>query len=46
MYKEDGKTTDDIYENIFATKGTFVKQTMDSNATRIQSSELTGTEIK
>ncbi len=50
MYKEDGKIThksnDNIYENIAVAKGKFGQETTDSKARmRIQSSELTGTEI-
>uniref|UniRef100_A0A9J7Y6L1 Si:ch73-122g19.1 n=1 Tax=Cyprinus carpio carpio TaxID=630221 RepID=A0A9J7Y6L1_CYPCA len=48
MFKEDGKIThksiDNIYENIAITKGKFGQETTDSNATRIQSSELTGSD--
>ncbi|XP_050977574.1 C-type lectin domain family 4 member E-like [Labeo rohita] len=41
MYREHGKSTDDIYENDFVTKGKLGRQTMDSNM-RIQPSKLTG----
>ncbi|XP_018924495.1 C-type lectin domain family 17, member A-like [Cyprinus carpio] len=48
MFKEDRKIThksiDNIYENIAVTKGQFGQVTTDSNATRIQSSELTGSD--
>ncbi|XP_058626522.1 CD209 antigen-like protein E isoform X2 [Onychostoma macrolepis] len=48
MYKEDGnithKSIDNIYENFTVTKGKFGQETTDSNATRIQSSELTGSD--
>ncbi|XP_026103824.1 C-type lectin domain family 4 member K-like [Carassius auratus] len=48
MFQEDGKIThksiDDVYENTDVTKGKFGQETTNSNATRIQSSELTGSD--
>ncbi|XP_043106589.1 CD209 antigen-like protein E [Puntigrus tetrazona] len=42
MNGEHGQSVDDIYENDFVAKGKFGRKIMDSNTTRIQSSELTG----
>ncbi|XP_042600847.1 CD209 antigen-like protein C [Cyprinus carpio] len=44
MNREHGKSVNDSYENDFVTKGTFGKRTTDSHTTRIQSSELTGSD--
>ncbi|KTF82236.1 hypothetical protein cypCar_00048721 [Cyprinus carpio] len=44
MNREHGKNVNDICENDFVTKGTFAKRTTDSHTTRIQSSELTGSD--
>ncbi|XP_067255442.1 CD209 antigen-like protein C [Chanodichthys erythropterus] len=41
MYREDGKSIDNIYENYDVTRGEFGKDITDHNAMRIQSSELT-----
>ncbi len=46
MYREHGQSIKDVYENDFVTEGKFGRKIMDSNATRIQSSEFTGTEIE
>lgn len=45
MYREHEKSIDNIYENYDVTRGQFEKEITDCNATRIQSSELAGTEI-
>ncbi|XP_059361677.1 uncharacterized protein LOC132099255 [Carassius carassius] len=44
MNREHGKSINDVYENDIVTKGTFGKRTTDSHTTRIQSSELTGSD--
>ncbi|XP_052425399.1 CD209 antigen-like protein C isoform X2 [Carassius gibelio] len=44
MKREHGKSINDICENVFVTKGTSGKRTTDSHTTRIQSSELTGSD--
>ncbi|XP_026106783.1 CD209 antigen-like protein C [Carassius auratus] len=44
MKREHGKSISDICENDFVTKGTSGKRTTDSHTTRIQSSELTGSD--
>ncbi|ROL48487.1 Ladderlectin [Anabarilius grahami] len=41
-----GTATENIYENYDVTSGKFEKETTDCNATRIQSSELTGEGVK
>ncbi len=45
MNREHQKGISDRYENDFVTEGKFGKRTMDSHRKKIQSSELTGTEI-
>lgn len=45
MYREHEKSIDNIYENVDVTRGKFEREITDCNATGIQSSELTGTEI-
>ncbi|XP_077094005.1 C-type lectin domain family 4 member F-like [Siphateles boraxobius] len=42
MYREHEKSIDNIYENYDAKRGKFEREITDCNATRIQSSELTG----
>ncbi|XP_052425114.1 CD209 antigen-like protein C [Carassius gibelio] len=44
MKREHGKSINDICENDIVTKGTSGKRTTDSHTTRIQSSELTGSD--
>ncbi|XP_058630047.1 killer cell lectin-like receptor subfamily F member 1 isoform X2 [Onychostoma macrolepis] len=44
MHREDGKRADDVYENIDVITGRSGKEITDHNASRIQSSELTGSD--
>ncbi len=45
MHQDDGRRADDVYTNTDAVNGQSGKEVADCNATRIQSSELPGTEI-